>query len=72
MTEVRYFVSRDDLGEVTHLARITTTETSISGQYFQNGQWIDAGWVMEYLVDGSGDEISEADATGIIREISPR
>jgi hypothetical protein len=70
MSQVRYFVSRDNSGEVTHLARITSTNTAISGAYFQDGQWVDAGWVMDYLIDGTGDEISESDAQAIIRQVS--
>ncbi len=63
---VRYFVSRDPDGSVSHFVRVTETERAIDGEYFQSGRWIADGSVTEHLIDPTlGDEVSAAEAEEI-------
>ncbi len=69
----RYFVSRDPDGTVSHLARVRSSDKALWGEVFHRGRWEDhPGWAMRYLFDPLlGDEISEAEADEIARELYP-
>ncbi len=63
---VRYFVSRDPDGSVSHFVRVTETDTAIDGEYFQSGRWIADGSVTEHLLDPTlGEEVSAGEAAEI-------
>ena len=71
--KTRYFVSRDPDGTVSQLARLRWAGDGLWGEVFRGGRWEDhPGWAMRYLFDPLlGEEISEAEADTIARELYP-
>lgn len=66
----RYFVRRSG-DVVTHLVRVTESDTQIYGAFFQDGAWFDDPSATDYLIDRTmGIEIDEAEAESIVRDRS--
>jgi hypothetical protein len=63
----RYFISGFVDGSVSHLVRITETDTTLVGEYYIDGAWVEDGSAMEYLYGGTaGEEIDEQRARKVI------
>ncbi len=70
--KVRYFVSRDRDGSVSHLARLRWSGNGLWSEVLRGGRWEENSWAMSYLFDPLlGDEITEAEADKIARELYP-
>ena len=66
---VRWFVSYDVDGPVSHIVRITETKTELRGEYVRDGQWHEDGSVLEYLVDQSlGSEVTAQEGEALAAE----
>lgn len=66
----RYFISRSGDGSISHLVRITETETTLYGEFFIDGRWVEDGTSMEYLLDSTlGEEVDEAQAEAIVSRL---
>ncbi|MDP9071475.1 MAG: hypothetical protein M3N68_09380 [Actinomycetota bacterium] len=70
---IRYFVSRAPDGSVSHLVRVRWSDKGLWGDSFRGGRWEEGStWAKRYLFDPLlGDEISEAEAEKIARELYP-
>lgn len=56
-----WFVERDPDGTVSHLARVTETDTAQFGEYLQDGTWHEDSAVLGYLTDRGMAELIEPD-----------
>jgi len=63
---LRYYLRREEDGSVSQLSRIVATEGELWGQYWSEGEWRDNNRVLDYLVEGDGEDITEAEAQTII------
>ena len=63
---LRYYIRREADGSVSQLSRIVATEGELWGQYWSEGEWRDNNRVLDYLVEGDGEDITEAEAQTII------
>jgi hypothetical protein len=65
---VQYFKEVDPDGTVSMLARIREESDGLYPEYLHDGRWIEAGWVMNYIIDPlAGEPISEREAREIER-----
>lgn len=66
MRRARYFVVREKDGSVSILARIRWDDEGITGEYVEDGHWIEDRSMTDFMIDPSiGEEVSSEVATEI-------
>jgi len=61
----RYYIRRGDDGSVIQLSRIIWDDDGIWGQFWRDGLWIDNNSVVDYLLEGDGEDVNEQQAQTI-------
>lgn len=66
----RYFVSTADDGSVSHLVRVMETETTLVGEFYVDGRWVQDGSAMDFVFDRTlGEEIDAERAEQIVTDL---
>ena len=70
MSEIDWYVARDDDGEVSRVIRVHHEDGRVWGEFFRDGEWIANDVVLGVLDDPTwGDGVSAQEGEAVVAEL---